>query len=228
MDGASSRVRAEVEAGACARGPRRAAAGGDGVGARGRPRRARRPARRPQRRARRARGRPGRARRAAQPAGRGRDEGGLLDRVAELDRRAAGLADELELQRRAREQAEAAAAADRATAEESGRVVADLDAAASALRERVTNGTTAAEARRRGRRRRGRGGGRRGRGCDTGRRPAPRSSLPPPRRPRSARSSPLPPARRARHATGRSQRQYPWLRGALVKLAHDDPRRPGS
>ena len=69
------------------------------------------------------------------------EEGGLLDRVAELDRRAAGLADELELQRRAREQAEAAAAAAGTTPEESSRVVADLDAAASALRERVTNGT---------------------------------------------------------------------------------------
>ena len=29
------------------------------------------------------------------------------------------------------------------------------------------------------------------------------------------------------HATGRSQRQYPWLRGALVKLAHDDPEAAG-
>jgi hypothetical protein len=29
------------------------------------------------------------------------------------------------------------------------------------------------------------------------------------------------PARK--HATGSAQRQYPWLRGALVKLAHDDP-----
>ena len=29
------------------------------------------------------------------------------------------------------------------------------------------------------------------------------------------------------HATGRSQRQYPWLRGALVKLAHDDPAAAG-
>jgi hypothetical protein len=29
------------------------------------------------------------------------------------------------------------------------------------------------------------------------------------------------------YATGRSQRQYPWLRGALVKLAHDDPQAAG-
>ena len=76
-------------------------------------------------------------------------EGSLLDRVAELDRRAAGLADEVELQRRAREQAEAAAAAPRAPEQEPGRMVADLDAAASALRERTPNG--AAEASRRSR-----------------------------------------------------------------------------
>ena len=75
----------------------------------------------------------------------GAAEGGLLDRVAELDRRAAGLADEVELQRRAREQAEAAAAT-RAPGEESSRVVADLDAAASALRERAANGTAEAPA----------------------------------------------------------------------------------
>jgi hypothetical protein len=29
------------------------------------------------------------------------------------------------------------------------------------------------------------------------------------------------------HATGQSQRHYPWLRGALVKLAHDDPEAAG-
>ena len=38
-------------------------------------------------------------------------------------------------------------------------------------------------------------------------------------------SAPSAPARE--HATGRSQRQYPWLRGALVKLAHDDPEAAG-
>jgi hypothetical protein len=50
-------------------------------------------------------------------------------------------------------------------------------------------------------------------------------------------SAPLPPARPARlrivteakhppraDVTGTSKRDYPWLRGALVKLAHDDPR----
>ena len=38
-------------------------------------------------------------------------------------------------------------------------------------------------------------------------------------------SAPSAPARA--HATGRSQRQYPPLRGALVKLAHDDPQAAG-
>ena len=144
------------------------------------------------------------------------EEGGLLDRVAELDRRAAGLADELELQRRAREQAEAAAAAAGTTPEESSRVVADLDAAASALRDRVTNGTAievevppaeavpveveVAD--------------------DEALAPA---ATPPEKRPIV--SAPAGPSRA--HATGRSQRQYPWLRGALVKLAHDDPQAAG-
>jgi hypothetical protein len=187
-------------------------------------------------------------------------EGGLLDRVAELDRRAAGLADELELQRRAREQAEAAAAAAGTTEDESGRMVADLDAAASALRERATNGTaeappaeeavlepeappaeeavlepevppaeaapsdaadeavvepdsppaaeavveTPAEI------------------ADAAIAPA---AAPPERERRPIVSAPAGPSRA--HATGRSQRQYPWLRGALVKLAHDDPKAAG-
>ena len=148
-------------------------------------------------------------------------EGGLLDRVAELDRRAAGLADELELQRRAREQAEAAAAA-RGTEEESSRVVADLDAAASALRERAANGTTpdapapgedvvsapdVAEARAE---------------ADAAIAPA---AAPPERERRAIVSASSAPVRA--HATGGSQRQYPWLRGALVKLAHDDPQAAG-
>ena len=148
----------------------------------------------------------------------GSEEGGLLDRVAELDRRAAGLADELELQRRAREQAEAAAAAAGTTPEESSRVVADLDAAASALRDRVTNGTAVevevppaeavpVEVEVEG-------------ASDEALAPA---ATPPERRPIV--SAPAGPSRA--HATGRSQRQYPWLRGALVKLAHDDPQAAG-
>ncbi len=58
----------------------------------------------------------------------------LVARVAELDRDAAGLRDQVELERRAREQAEAAAAATRRPAEQTGRLVADLDAAAASLR----------------------------------------------------------------------------------------------
>ena len=139
------------------------------------------------------------------------------------------------------------------------RVVADLDAAASALRERATpaNGTGRERLRRgrggpgrAGRRptlgRRGRcrpsGSGRRGsgrrrrragRGRSAGRRraaprPTPRS-LPPRLLPsgRGGRSCRRPAAPARAHATGRSQRQYPWLRGALVKLAHDDPQAAG-
>jgi len=157
------------------------------------------------------------------------EEGGLLDRVA-------GMVDEVEFQRRAREQAEAAAA--HLPAAESERVVADLDAAASALRERADNGRTlgatdAAPA---------------GRFAEpptdvapteadapTDVAPAPAdvaaaagavpAAAPPERVRRPIVSAAKAPARD--HATGRSQRQYPWLRGALVKLAHDDPETAG-
>jgi chromosome segregation ATPase len=178
-------------------------------------------------------------------------EGGLLDRVAELDRRAAGLADELELQRRAREQAEAAASAARTSDEEPGRMVADLDAAASALRERATNGAVEAPSA-------GAGvaevvpeeaasgvaevapeeaasaeAGVEAPGVDApaveppdveapDEEPAP-AATPPEKRPIV--SAPAGPSRAL--ATGRSQRQYPRLRGALVKLAHDDPAAAG-
>ena len=160
-------------------------------------------------------------------------EGGLLDRVAELDRRAAGLADELELQRRAREQAEAAAAAVRAPDADSGQMVADLDAAASAMRDRVTNGVTeapppeeaAAEPRRADEAvveptRPSWSADEAAADADAAIAPA---ATPPERRPIVSSSSG--PSRA--HATGRSQRQYPWLRGALVKLAHDDPKAAG-
>jgi len=63
--------------------------------------------------------------------------GSLGARIAELDRHAAGLAGELELQRRAREQAEAAGRIARPAPERAQRLAADLDAAAAALRERV-------------------------------------------------------------------------------------------
>ena len=51
------------------------------------------------------------------------------------------------------------------------------------------------------------------------------AAAPPERVRRTIVSAPKAPARE--HATGRSSRQYPWLRGALVKLAHDDPEAAG-
>ena len=57
-----------------------------------------------------------------------------LERVAKLDRDVEGLRSQVRLERRAREQAEAAAAAARRPPEETGRLVANLDAAAAALR----------------------------------------------------------------------------------------------
>ena len=135
----------------------------------------------------------------------------LQDRIAELERGAAGLADEVRLANAAREQAEAAAAA-APPAEQSGRMLADLDAAAAALRDAA---------------------------------PAPPAEAPQPAaaaanpdffspglnksgleapearvRPRIVSAAGPPPRV---HATGRSARDYPRLRGAIVKLAHDDP-----
>jgi hypothetical protein len=60
----------------------------------------------------------------------------LLERVAALDRHAAGLRDQVELERRAREHAEAAAT--RPPPEQTGRLLADLDAAAASLRAPAT------------------------------------------------------------------------------------------
>ena len=57
-----------------------------------------------------------------------------LERVAKLDRDLEGLRTQVRLERRAREQAEAAAAAARRPPAETGRLVANLDAAAAALR----------------------------------------------------------------------------------------------
>jgi hypothetical protein len=145
----------------------------------------------------------------------------LQDRIAELERGAAGLADEVRLANAAREQAEAAAAAAAPPAEQSGRMVADLDAAAAALRSAA---------------------------------PAPPEPVPSPApttEPVASAAAPAPapaattepapvPAERVRptivpasgppprsHATGRSARDYPRLRGAIVKLAHDDPAAAG-
>ena len=57
-----------------------------------------------------------------------------MDRVADLNRQAAGLRDQAELERRAREQTEAAAAVTPRAREESAQLLANLDAAAAALR----------------------------------------------------------------------------------------------
>ena len=57
-----------------------------------------------------------------------------LERVAKLDRDVEGLRTQVRLERRAREQAEAAAAAARRPPAETGRLLANLDAAAAALR----------------------------------------------------------------------------------------------
>jgi hypothetical protein len=168
-------------------------------------------------------------------------EAGAAEAGGRLDR-AAGLADEIEFQRRAREQAEAAAA--HVPDAESGRVVADLDAAALALRERVENGSAAAPAEAAPAEPDTAAPG------ESSPVPVPAGDTDPPQ-PRAATTDDwsasargpavdVVPAERARlaiesprsgpprkHATGSAQRQYPWLRGALVKLAHDDPEAAG-
>lgn len=100
--------------------------------------------------------------------------------------------DEGRLLQRAAEQARAAASAARPSPVQSGQLVADLDAAAAALRASVPALEQEAE-----------------------------TAV---ARPTIVSARGVPP--RA-HATGESQRTYPWLRGALVKLAHDDPRAAG-
>ena len=127
----------------------------------------------------------------------------LHDRIAELDRRAAGLADEVRLEHAAREQAEAAAAAARRPPDESARVVADLDAAAAALRAAQPPTTTR----------------------QTGPSEVAETAVPaaaPPERPKPTIISATAKPPRL-DAAGRSARQDPALRGAIVKLAHDDP-----
>ena len=135
----------------------------------------------------------------------------LLERIAELDRTASGLADEARLERAAREQAEAAAAAARRPEEESGRMLADLDAAAAALREATPppvepepepDPHVAAT-------------------VDD---PEVPTAAPPRARPTIVSAAGPPPRL---DATGRSARDYPPLRGAIVKLAHDDPETAG-
>jgi hypothetical protein len=184
----------------------------------------------------------------------GREAGGLMERIAELERAA-----DDDLERRAREQAEAAAAVERPSGDAQRDVTASLDAAAAALRARpaapaaaesaaappaageqeakisaidataetIEQATPAPPA--------------------PGAEPAPGTPAPAPAEPAPAAepvapgvATPPPPAPResparprilteSRHPAradivGSSKRRYPWLRGALVKLAHDDPR----
>ncbi len=145
----------------------------------------------------------------------------LQDRIAALDRRAAGLADELRLQHAAREQAEAAAARPPSPPEAAGRVVADLDAAAAALRERaepapgrsapVGSGEAAPSPAER---------------AEPAAPPAEAAATAPPDAP-TPRPIEVPAGAPPRGAVTGGAREYPWLRGALVKLAHDDPATAG-
>ncbi|HZB75039.1 MAG TPA: alkyl sulfatase C-terminal domain-containing protein, partial [Solirubrobacteraceae bacterium] len=123
--------------------------------------------------------------------------GGLLERIAELE--AAGDAD---LTGRAKAQAAATRAAGRdAPAPE---LAARFDAAAAALRDRAPEEPDPASA------------------SAAGAKAEPTEAAPAERAaPRIVSERGGPP--RA-DLVGRSQRTYPWLRGALVKLAHDDPR----
>jgi hypothetical protein len=150
--------------------------------------------------------------------------GGLLARIAELER-----AGDDDLATRAAEQTAAAAAVPKAA---SGAVAADLDAAAAALRARteppaaeapappVEDTAPAAES---------------PPAVEPAAEPAPAvepaASEPPPSEPAptvARRNRPriiTEPGQPSRaDLTGASKREYPWLRGAVVKLAHDDPR----
>ena len=128
------------------------------------------------------------------------DRAGLLERVAELDRDAAGLRDQVELERRAREQAEAAAAAARRPPEEAKRLLADLDAAAAALRSAGTEKSAQPPATHEPRAtpiaptRRRRGGD----APDAGRRATPTRDAAPTAAPRRAAAAPAAARRRAR------------------------------
>jgi hypothetical protein len=158
----------------------------------------------------------------AERAAREADREAIAQLRAELDARAVPEIPSVPLEEAAREQVEAAATAARRPDEESGRLIADLEAAASALREaapaepappepvaEAAVSPPVAE--------------------PTVSPPIAEPAAPPPpaiERPRpkivSARSHPP-----REHAVGRSARQYPPLRGALVKLAHDDPKAAG-
>ncbi len=162
----------------------------------------------------------------------------LQDRIAELERGAAGLADEVRLAEAARAHAEAAAAATAPEAEESGRMVADLDAAAAKLRETAPEPEAVAPV--------AEPAAREPVAVAPVAEPAAREPVavapvaePAAREPEAvapvaepvARVRPTivsasgPPPRV--DAIGRSARDYPRLRGAIVKLAHDDPAAAG-
>jgi hypothetical protein len=151
-----------------------------------------------------------------------RDAGGLLGRIAELERAA-----DDDLARRAQEQAAASSAVDRPEGEDRSEVAANIDAAAAALRARPAVEETAKPA--------------------PAAEPdapasvaasaapapaaepqpaaveAPPAAAPSPQRPRPTIVTEAKHPPRA-DVAGSSKRRYPWLRGVLVKLAHDDPR----
>ena len=161
------------------------------------------------------------------------ETGGLQSRIAELERAA-----DDDLARRAAEQAAATAAvaATRPAEADPSTISADLDAAAASLRARVAPPDAAVEAVE----------------AVEAPRTVPVGAYPPSTpvvalapspveaAPAEAPPAPVPPpvpssapprpriVTEARHptradVTGESRRAYPWLRGALVKLAHDDP-----
>jgi len=171
----------------------------------------------------------------------GRDAGGLLERIAQLER-----ADDDDLDRRAREQAAAAAAVAKPDEEDQRELIDSLDVAAAALRARPADepvpatdlpaaGAAAPAAP---------SAAPVSAAPEVEAAPPPVSSAPeveaPPAQPAApAQPAPAPPATErparprivteAKHPAradivGSSKREYPWLRGALVKLAHDDPR----
>jgi len=141
----------------------------------------------------------------------GREAGGLLARIAELERTA-----DDDLERRAREQADAAAAVPRPTPEEQRELSASIDAAAAALRARTEDVEAP--------------------GAPAGARDGAEATAAPSKA--GAEVAPgktaetASPAVRSRvvgevaHASRADGigSDYPWLRAALVRLARDDPR----
>jgi len=125
------------------------------------------------------------------------ESGGLLARIAELER-----AVDSDLERRGSEQSAAAAAVRRSPGDDGQALSADLDAAAAGLRARIAEPVPA-----------------KAEPAAANSEPAVAAASPPPQ-PRLLSGADRP--ERA-DVIGSSRRVYPWLRGALVKLAHDDP-----